>query len=756
MQVRKRLRINVIVSVLAAVIIIGILLAAGYRIKNAVEASTLSDEILSSVYQRSEFRGEYMKTTNERAKEQWFVKHKQIGLLLQSASEKFRDAKDKIILDHMLKDQESIGKLFSAIVENREKALSDANTAAFSRDVEDRLTIQLTMRRYNAILDAHKLQETGNRYLFSALELSGLGIIFVIAVLTVSAVINLWTMSRFITERVSRLRDGATLIGEGNLNYRIGIKGDDEFAELSDEFDGMTAKLRFSYENLEKEIDERKRVDRELRRTATLLNETQSIARVGGWELDLRDNALYWTDETFSIHDTSPSEYVPTVESAIAFYAPASRPVISAAVRDAVEQGKEFLLELQLITAKGRLIWVETTGRVLLQDGHAVKVLGAFQDITERKRTEELRLSSAYHRSLLEASLDPLVTIDAKGKITDVNAATEKVTGRRRGELISTDFSDYFTEPDKARAGYQKVFREGSVMDYALEIRHLNGHITPVLYNAAVYRDEAGTVIGVFAAARDITELNKAEQEIQKLNRALEARVVERTAQLEAANRELEAFSYSVSHDLRSPLRSIVGFSQALWEDYADKLDADGIDSLKRIVSATQRMGQLIDDLLNLSRVTRTEMKHEQVDLSIIASRAAARLKDSEQERQVEFVIADGLVAEGDERLLNIVLENLISNAWKFTGNSPHAVIEFGMTRHDGKPEYFVKDNGAGFDMAYADKLFSPFQRLHSSKEYPGTGIGLATVKRIINRHGGRVRITGEPGKGTVVYFTLS
>ncbi len=251
--------------------------------------------------------------------------------------------------------------------------------------VEDRLTSQLTMRRYSAILDAHKLQETGNRYLFSALELSGLGIIFVIAVLTASAVINLWTMSRSITERIGRLRDGATVIGEGNLNYRIGIKGDDEFAELSDEFDGMTAKLRLSYQNLEKEIDERKRVDRELRRTATLLNETQSIARVGGWEIDLRDNTLYWTDETFYIHDTSPSEYIPTVESAIAFYAPASRPVISAAVRDAVEQGKEFLLELQLITAKGRLIWVETTGRVLRQDGHAVKVLGAFQDITERK-----------------------------------------------------------------------------------------------------------------------------------------------------------------------------------------------------------------------------------------------------------------------------------------------------------------------------------------------------------------------------------
>ncbi len=301
--------------------------------------------------------------------------------------------------------------------------------------------------------------------------------------------------------------------------HRIDIKGDDEFAELSRSFNAMTDKLRGSYDDLEKEIEKRKKMNEALQRTATLLDETQAIAHVGGWEVDPQNNTLYWTEETYRIHETSPSEYLPTVETAIAFYAPESAPVISSAVKEAIEQGKDFSLELQLITAKGRLIWVEAVGRAIRDDTRVVKVIGAFRDITEHKQAEAFRMSNAYNRSLIEASLDPLVTIDANGKITDVNVATEKVTGRRRDELIGTDFSDYFTDPEKARAGYQQVFTEGSVTDYALDIRHQNGHLTPVLYNAAVYRDDAGNVLGVFAAARDITERRLAE-EFAKLDEA--------------------------------------------------------------------------------------------------------------------------------------------------------------------------------------------------------------------------------------------
>lgn len=236
----------------------------------------------------------------------------------------------------------------------------------------------------------------------------------------------------------------------------------------------------------------------------------------------------------------------------------------------------------------------------------------------------------------------------------------------------------------------------------------------------------------------------------------LERRVTERTAELQAVNRELEAFSYSVSHDLRAPLRAIDGFSQAVLEDYADRLDDQGKDYLNRVRAATQRMGHLIDDMLTLSRVTRVEMQRGTVDLSALAADVFAELQKSEPERKVDWRIESGLVAQGDAQLLRVALVNLLGNAWKFTGKTANAKIEFGAMRNsDGATDFFVRDNGAGFDMTYAGKLFGAFQRLHLISEFPGTGIGLATVQRIIHRHGGRVWAEGAVGKGATFYFSF-
>jgi PAS domain S-box-containing protein len=606
---------------------------------------------------------------------------------------------------------------------------------------------------------------------------------------------------------------------------------------------------------------------------------------------------------------------------------------------NAVGRHSLYETEYRLRRHDGEYRYVSVRGvPVLNPDGSVREWVGTCADITERLlAAEAVRQAGDYNRSLLEASLDPLVTVNPQGNITDVNNATEKVTGYSRNELIGTDFSSYFTEPERARTGYQQVFREGLVQDYELEIRGRDGHTTPVVYNASVYKDENGSVIGVFAAARDITERKRAEVELRRVNRALQAltecneamvraseesnllervcrllvevggfrlvwvgyaeqdeaksvrpvahagfeegylatlnltwadeergrgptgtairtgqqcvarnlledpkvvpwraeatrrgyasslalpliaegrtlgaltlysqavdtfdgkevsllenlatdlafgirtlrartereqaeeeirrlnenlerRVVERTAELEAMNKELEAFTYSVSHDLRAPLRHIDGFSRLLQEEYSSKLDAGAQHYLDRIRTGTFNMGRLIDDLLSLSRIGRREATPKLTGLGSLVKEVMNELEPETIGRRIEWKAGELPFVECDPSLMKLVFQNLLSNALKFTRPRAVAVIEVGQTVVNGQPAIFVRDNGVGFSMKHVDKLFGVFQRLHREADFDGTGVGLATVLRIIHKHSGRTWAEGEVNKGATFFFSL-
>ena len=482
---------------------------------------------------------------------------------------------------------------------------------------------------------------------------------------------------------------------------------------------------------------------------------------LGWWKLDPgREGRLSWSSATYRIFGLAPAEFDGNLETFFRLVHPDDAPRVSAAVTAALESSSVPLrVEHRIVRPDGSVRWVQQSGIVEWDDqaGGPRRMLGICQDITDRRRIEdENRAAAAYNRSLFEASPDPLVTIDPKGAITDVNSATERATGYSRAELLGTEFCHYFTEPDTAHTVYEQAFRTGAaVCDNPLELRHRDGHTISVLYNASVYREPSG-VLGVLAAARDITAQRAAEAEVQAINAELETRVAQRTAELSRANSTLESFSYSVAHDLRAPLRALSGYSDALLEDYGDRLEETGRGYLGRIEAASEQMASLIDDLLQLSQVSRVEMSLEPVDLSAEAAAIAAALASRDPGRRVRFAIQDGVRVTADRSLIRSVVQNLLENAWKFTARRDGAVIEFASTAaEDGGVCYYVRDNGAGFDPAYAGKLFKPFERLHAVTEFPGTGIGLASVARIVERHGGRVWAQGAVDRGATFYFTL-
>lgn len=378
-----------------------------------------------------------------------------------------------------------------------------------------------------------------------------------------------------------------------------------------------------------------------------------------------------------------------------------------------------------------------------LETGESVLVSSAIRDISERRHADEQRARLA---AIVDSSSDAIVGTSLDGVVTSWNAGAERMFGYRAAEVLGRPLELLApASPEQAVPDLFSRLANGEHVDSFDSVRlHKDGRQVHVSIGASGVKGAGGAIIGASAVIRDITERRLAEEALGKAKEAAES-----------ASRELETFSYSVAHDLRAPLRGMNGFAQILVDTYEDRLDAEGRDWLQEILQNAKKMADLIDGLLSLARLTRSELRMESLDLTSLVREVAAGLRSSTPDRAVRFTVAEDLRAFADPRLVRALVENLLGNAWKFTANVVDTEIEFGTTTVQGEACFFVRDNGAGFDMAFAQKLFAPFQRLHTVQEFPGTGIGLATVQRIVHRHGGRIWAEGVVGGGATISFTL-
>jgi signal transduction histidine kinase/methyl-accepting chemotaxis protein len=753
MQVKQRLRINAVVMALSVIAVIAVFFVTTHRVIRVMEANKIADGIITTAFERVTLRSDYLRTGNDRAREQIRAKQKQMTELLKSASETFTVPEDQETINALVKGNESIGKNLRAIIENREKTGQRGRSPASSGEVEDRLLNQLNMRVYETVLLAGRLQDSTNAALVSALGLAGGGIALVFLLAGAGTLINSWIMGRTITDRIHKLRDGAAKIGEGDLDHRIDLTGNDEFADLSAAFNAMTAKLQGSYRDLEREIEERRRAEEALRRAHD--------------DLELRVQER--TKELLEARDMLEQRVT--------------------------ERTAELLAANETLRASRR------ASLNLMEDALSARHDTEKANDDLKRSVERFELLAATAGALLQVT-DPQRAVESLCKSVmahlDCHAFFNFLVDERAGRLhlnacagIPEEESRRIEWLDFGVAVCGCVARDGAriVAEHIPAIPDTRTELVKT-YGIKAYcchplLGPAGKVIGTLSFgtksretfSEDDLSLMKAvtdqvaaamtrkrsELEILKLSEDMAARNLE----LETVNRELESFVYSVSHDLRAPLRSVSGFAKILVEDYVDKLDAQASDYLARIYSGSEKMSQRIEALMHLTKISRQGLERVEVNLSRVASSIVFDLRQANPGRNIEVVIAEGLAASADLNLLKVALSNLFENAWKFTSKTADARIEFGqldcglrnadcgVKSEIEKTVYYVKDNGAGFDPTYADRMFWPFHRLHTDQEFEGTGIGLAIVERVVRRHGGKVWAEGEPGKGATFYFTL-
>ncbi len=767
MKIKKRLQINVTIATTTVVVIILMIVSALVRVDSAVTQSEITGDILSAAFERSALRADYLRNNNNAAKIQWFAKHERIGNLLKAAANKFQDSSDQAILDKMVRDHEETGELFMAIVENRKKTTLGETAMHRSLEAENRLVSQLEVKLYDKVLYAEELRESAGHHLLSSLKMAGGGIILLITVLGLMTTFNSWKIGRTIVKDINLLRDGASIIGKGILDYKIEIKGDDEFAELADAFNTMTDKLQSSYLKLENEIGARNRAEAALSNNEKLLQLfiEYAPAALAMFDRDmryLRVSRRWRNDHTLDDKDLLGLSHYEVFPELPERWKEAHRRGMTGEVLRAEDDRFE--------RRDGSVQWMRWEIRPWFDlTGNVGGIILFTEDITESKKIEEsLRASERRERERAEemaATLDavptPVVIVhDPDSLHMTGNSAADDLLRQPRGAEASLSAPpevkprhfravkdgrelnlDELPAQRAARGEYVQDFEFTLIFDDGT-IRHLLGYGTPLL-------DARGRPRGAVHVLVDITERKQTEKHISDLNNALKRNIKD----LEATNKELEAFIYSIAHDLREPLRSISGFSEMLLKA---NIDENGQKQLQWIIRSADQMSKIIDDLLYLSKISRQELYKENLDISQILRSLLAELHSRYPERHVTAEIQDGMIGHADGRLMHLALSNLLGNAWKFTSKKIDARIECGTLDRDGRTVYYIKDNGAGFAQDLAEKIFLPFHRLHSEEEFEGSGIGLAIVERVIRRQGGTIWAESKVNEGTVVYFTMT
>lgn len=505
------------------------------------------------------------------------------------------------------------------------------------------------------------------------------------------------------------------------------------------------------------DIDDLQQAQERLHDQAEQLRLAGRLARLGPWRIDMATQRITWSEEASSIVDL-PAHSTPTVQEVVGMLEPRTPPQTLLALRESIDDGKPFDIELELVTRRGRRVWVRSIGEPVFDaEGKVVAMQGAQQDITQRmqmleeirrlntgleekiaRRTSELSRQEALFRTLAEQAPWPFWTVDPHGAVTFFSRAWYDLAGGEMPQWQGQKWMELLHPDDvgPVRDNWKKSRRDGSVYAGTRRLKARDGTYHTTSYRAAPVRNQDGEIAFWVGIDTDITDLMANE------------------AALRLANKQLEAFAYSVSHDLQSPLQRVLAFGKLLDGELAGSpTGSRGRHYLARIRANADVMTQLIEGLLSLAHVSEVDIIRSMVNLSDMATEILQRLAQDDPQRRVHWRVQPGLAVVADMRLMRSVLENLLANAWKFTVQRPEAEIEVGGSRQRG--EYFVRDNGAGFDMAYADRLFGTFQRLHDADQFPGTGIGLATVARAISRHGGRIWAHATPEAGATFYFTL-